>query len=104
MNEIKINIDNPQNGFLYLSDSYHEGWKAFSSDGPLPVFSANGLFKAVKINDRMSEVVFRFEPTIILGVVKVFLFTSTFSLLVFLTLVLSNFWSRNKRHALSHAR
>jgi hypothetical protein len=47
---------------LVLADLFYPGWKAFVNDREVPIYRANYLFRAVRIEPGTSEVRFEFRP------------------------------------------
>lgn len=55
-------VTSTEPGFLFLSDAYYPGWKAYVDGEPLPILRANVAFRAVPIPAGQHEVKFRYEP------------------------------------------
>jgi hypothetical protein len=49
-------------GYLYFSDGYDRGWKAFVNGDPVKVFKANLAFKAIELPKGESKVLFEYSP------------------------------------------
>lgn len=66
--EVKITVQSSNDGFLFLSDTYYPGWKAYvdpsTSSGQVEkkIYRANYAFRAVEVPQGEHEVVFRYEP------------------------------------------
>jgi Bacterial membrane protein YfhO len=60
---ISIGTRTSGRGVLVITERYHEGWRARSSDGrPLPVIRANGDFLGCVVDPGVSEVRLTFAP------------------------------------------
>lgn len=57
---LRTNTTNP--GFLVLADQFYPGWTATLDGKPIPVYRANGLFRAVRIDAGEHRVEFHYEP------------------------------------------
>ena len=66
--EVKIKTQSSADGFLFLSDTYYPGWKAYvdpsTSSGQVEkkIYRANYAFRAVEVPKGEHEVVFKYEP------------------------------------------
>jgi len=49
-------------GFLVLGDLFYPGWKAFVDDREIPIYQANYLFRAVRLDPGSVEVRFEYHP------------------------------------------
>lgn len=49
-------------GFLFLSDTYYPGWRAWVDGQETEILRANYAFRAVKVPEGEHEVVYRYEP------------------------------------------
>jgi len=61
-NTIKMNISHPSEGWLFISENYFRGWKAYADGKEIPVSKANGSFMAVKINRSYHEIRLVYSP------------------------------------------
>jgi uncharacterized membrane protein YfhO len=61
-NYIQVNVDNPADGFLVLSDCYYPGWKAYVDGKESKVLRANYAFRAVKVSEGKHRVEFFYRP------------------------------------------
>jgi len=77
-NKVIIEVDTPSNGFLFLSDTYYPGWKAYvrtqstekRTQKETKIYKANYCFRAVKIPKGSYIVEFRYFPkTFIIGLI-----------------------------------
>lgn len=57
---VSAHVETP--GFLVLGDLYYPGWKAFVGDHEVPIYRANYLFRAVRLEPGSAEVRFEFHP------------------------------------------
>lgn len=60
--EIEIEADLKDNGFLVLANSYYPGWKVFVDGEEKEILRANYVFQGVKLNQGRHEVKFVFDP------------------------------------------
>jgi hypothetical protein len=70
--EVHFEIDEPERvvllveatrpGFLVLTDSYHPDWRARTAAGPVPIYRANHLFRAIPVPAGESRVEMTFRP------------------------------------------
>jgi hypothetical protein len=51
-----------ENGYLFLSDAYYPGWKAYLDNHPTELYRANIAFRAVFVPKGEHIVSFRYEP------------------------------------------
>ena len=68
LNEVHIQADLRQPGYLLLADSYAPGWQAFVRTEAVPeerepMLRANGNFRAVRLNAGRQQVRFKYSPT-----------------------------------------
>ncbi len=61
-NAIDLKVDSQSRQFLFLSDSYYPGWKAYVDDEEVEVLRANYLFRAVVIEPGGHQVRFEYDP------------------------------------------
>jgi hypothetical protein len=62
--EVAIEADARQDGWLLLLDSYYPGWKARIDGKPVEIFRADGFFRAVRFPVGKHRVVFSYKPDI----------------------------------------
>jgi hypothetical protein len=60
--EVHLELEGAQEGFLVLSDTYYPGWRAQVDGVEQPIFRANHVFRAVPVQAGSREVVFRYQP------------------------------------------
>ena len=61
-NTIDISVNLPSRQFLFLSDSYYPGWKAYVDGREREILRANFLFRAINIEPGEHQVRFSYEP------------------------------------------
>ena len=61
-NEVNINVNSDRPKLLFLSDSYYSGWEATINGKPTPTYRADYVFRAIKIFEGNSKVVFSYNP------------------------------------------
>ena len=61
-NQIVIKIKSKADSFLFLSDSYYSGWKAFMDEKETKIYRANYAFRAVPVLAGEHEIIFSYEP------------------------------------------
>jgi hypothetical protein len=59
--ELVIDVDAPNDGFLYVSDQYYPGWEAKVDGTPMPIQRANYAFRLVRVPAGQSTVEFRYH-------------------------------------------
>jgi O-antigen/teichoic acid export membrane protein len=103
-NELFIEVDLPTAGYLVLADNYFPGWRAYDTrpnldEQEIPIYRANGTFRAVVLQPGQHSVRFKYTPLSI----KLGLFVS-FTAGVSLLLVLGYwFWRRFYREDISES-
>jgi len=81
---ISLVTEAPEAGFLFLSEIYYPGWKAFIDGRPEPILRGDYLFRVIQVPSGRHEVTFTFDPfSIKIGIVITIL---TLFLLLALTL------------------
>lgn len=88
-NEIIIDVQSGGNQFLFLSDTYYPGWKAFIGQDETKIYRANYAFRAILVPSGKNQVRFVYDPLSFKAGVMV----TAFSLLTLLLFVL---FVRNK--------
>ena len=84
-NQILIRTKNPAAGFLFLSDNFYPGWRAFVDNQPTKIYRANYTFRAVFLPKGEHEIRFIYDPkSFKIGVLISF---TSFLLLSALTLI-----------------
>ncbi|MBN1103683.1 MAG: YfhO family protein, partial [Deltaproteobacteria bacterium] len=58
---IQVRVSCPSPGYLFLSENYYPGWKAFVDKGPVPILRGNYLFRVVPVpeGEHLVEVIFQ---------------------------------------------
>jgi hypothetical protein len=60
--DVRIEVDAPARGFLFLADQYFPGWSAVVNGQPTPIQRANFAFRLVEVPAGPSTVAFRYAP------------------------------------------
>ena len=60
--ESEIKTQSSGDGFLFLSDTYYPGWRAYVDGREEEIYRANYAFRAVKVPAGEHRVVFKYEP------------------------------------------
>ncbi|MEW6095923.1 MAG: YfhO family protein [bacterium] len=61
-NKVAITTSSNQDGFLFLSDTYYPGWKAYVDGKPTKIYRANFLFRAIVLPMGIHKVEFIYSP------------------------------------------
>lgn len=61
-NKVTINTSCPNDGFLFLSDTYYPGWQAYIDGKLTKVYRANFLFRAIVLPQGDHQVEFVYSP------------------------------------------
>lgn len=61
-NEAIFNISSESDGFLFLSDSYFPGWKAYVNGEETKIYRTNYSFRSIYLPKGKSLVVFEYDP------------------------------------------
>ncbi|MFA4967308.1 MAG: YfhO family protein [Candidatus Margulisiibacteriota bacterium] len=62
INRVLIETDLAKPGFLFLSDSYYPGWKAYVDGKETRIYRANFMFRAVPLNRGSHKIEFVYDP------------------------------------------
>jgi hypothetical protein len=62
LNEILIHVDTDISGFVFLSDTYYPGWKAYIDGEEVKIYRANYIFRAVQVTPGTHEIKFIYSP------------------------------------------
>lgn len=57
-----LQVESESGGFLFVSDSFYPGWKAFVDDQESKIFRANFVFRAVFVPEGKHKVRFIYDP------------------------------------------
>jgi len=60
--ELLVRVNAPRDGFLFVSDQYFPGWKAWVDGAPTQIQRANYAFRLVRVPQGESRVEFRYRP------------------------------------------
>lgn len=74
--EIDIEITNPSVGFLFLSDNYYPGWKAFIDGKDTKIYRADYTFRAVFVPEGKHRLKFFYDPLSFKVGLKITLFSA----------------------------
>ena len=61
-NEVMIEVESPDGGFVVLNDVWHPWWQATIDGAPAPVLRANVMFRAVEVPAGKRRLVLTFRP------------------------------------------
>lgn len=61
-NEVVLNATTDTDAFLYVSDTWYPGWRAYIDGRKTEIFRANLTFRAIKLPKGTHEVVFKYRP------------------------------------------
>ncbi|MGD0657669.1 MAG: YfhO family protein [Syntrophorhabdales bacterium] len=61
-NRIEAGYEADRDSFLYLSDTYYPGWKAYVDNKERPIYRANLAFRAIEVPKGRHDVVFAYTP------------------------------------------
>lgn len=61
-NKVKINASCNQTGFLFLSDTYYPGWKAYVDAKETKIYRANYTFRAIVLPAGQHQIEFVYSP------------------------------------------
>ncbi len=59
---IIMDVNNPEDGFLVLADTYYPGWKAYDNGKKTEIFRANYFMRAIRLPQGEHRVVFEYDP------------------------------------------
>lgn len=66
-NRVLVELDAPDGGWLLLADTYYPGWHAFVDGQEMPIYPADGLFRAVELPSGAHQVEFVYRPASLQG-------------------------------------
>ncbi len=61
-NTVDLTVNSKSRQFLFLSDSYFPGWKAYINGKPTKILRANYMFRAIVIGPGKHQVRFEYDP------------------------------------------
>jgi hypothetical protein len=61
-NRIQIELDTHRQGWLVMKDTYYPGWVAWVNGAKAPIFAANSIFRAVRVDEGINLIEFRYQP------------------------------------------
>jgi hypothetical protein len=59
---IKLDVQNNEPGFLFLSETFYPGWKALVNQEEIPIINANYAFKAIPLKKGLNSVEIIYSP------------------------------------------
>jgi len=59
---LEFRVDVSEDYWFVLSDTFYPEWKAYLDGAEVLIFPANGAYRAVRISETSSDLVFRYEP------------------------------------------
>jgi len=89
--QITLSVTSAMPSFLFLSEMYYPGWKAFVDGQATRILKGNYMFRVIEIPEGKHNVTFIFDPLSI----KMGIGVTTFTLFMLLVLVV---WSKRKHH------
>jgi hypothetical protein len=66
---VRIAVDAPKPGLLFLADNYFPGWKALVNGQDAQILRSLITFRAVEIPAGKSQVLFEYEPVLLWGII-----------------------------------
>ena len=99
--EVVVSTQASGDGFLFLSDTYYPGWKAYVDGEEATIYRANYAFRAVPVPAGEHTVVFRFEPESFKWGLRITLGTAGATAVAFLMFALSKLSFLRKAKLLS---
>ncbi len=63
-NKVVLSSESDGGGFVYLSDTYYPGWRAYVDGKETKIYRANLAFRAVRVPAGTHSIVFRYVPLI----------------------------------------
>ena len=61
-NELRFRVDAPADGWLFVTDRYATGWRAWQDGEPKRIWRANFMFRAVKVDSGSHVIRFKYRP------------------------------------------
>jgi hypothetical protein len=93
-NALEMEVDNPAEGYLFLSDPFYPGWRAAVDGQHTPVLRANYAFRAVAVPPGTHTVAMSFQPTSwYTGLI-----ITALTVVVLVILFVGMIWRRRKTH------
>jgi len=87
----RVNVNMPREGWLFLADANYPGWEAMVNGKAQPVYSAQVLGKAVRLQAGRNQVTIRYVP-------RMFYFGAGLSGLTLVLVLLILFWHPVRRY------
>jgi uncharacterized membrane protein YfhO len=60
--EIRIRVNSPSPGYLFLSENHYPGWKAYVDQTPVRILRGNYLFRVIPIQEGEHLIDMQFRP------------------------------------------
>jgi hypothetical protein len=64
---IELSVSSRSDGWLVVADTWYPGWEAKVNQQSVPLYRANYLFRAVKIESGENKVEFKYQPLLLRG-------------------------------------
>lgn len=62
MNQARMSARVSDKPWLFFSDTYYPGWKAFVDGKPVKIYKANVAFKALRLSPGAHDIIWRYDP------------------------------------------
>jgi len=85
---ITLKINSLSDGYLFLSEIYYPGWKAYIDNRAVPIFRANYIFRAIFLPKGEHMVYLQFDPISI----KIGMAISILALFIILEILIYKIW------------
>ncbi len=89
-NHFAVTIQNQHPGYLFVSEQYHPGWKAYDNGKETRILQANSIFRAVYLEAGQHVVTFNYEP-------EAFSTGSKISAIAIVLLIMTLIWIRKRK-------
>lgn len=65
--EVQISVQTSRPGWLVLSDRFYPGWRATVDGNPTPIYRANVMVRALRLDAGKHRIIFTYRPTYFLA-------------------------------------
>lgn len=89
----KWEVNLPSKGFIFFSEIWYPGWRAFDNGKEIPLYQANNAFRAVYLKTGTHLLELKFLPASFYWGKRI----SEVCLILVLGIILLSFWSKNSR-------